>query len=80
MIPVNIQKEDPQSIAKLSKREVQVITLLAEGHTKQKISESLRITKNTVATHVSHIYRKLRVNNTHGAISRAYRCGILTLV
>jgi len=63
----------------LSKRENQVVHLLAEGFPKQKIAESLSITKNTVATHVSHIYRKLRVSNTHGAVGIAYRCGILSL-
>jgi DNA-binding CsgD family transcriptional regulator len=63
----------------LSKRENQVVLLLAEGFPKQKIAESLSISKNTVATHVMHIYRKLGVSNSHGAVSKAYRCGILSL-
>lgn len=80
MAPVIVGKEDPKSIKPLSKREVQVITLLAEGLTKQKISERLCIQVTTVATHMKTIYLKLGVKNAAGAISKAYRCGILLLV
>lgn len=80
MIPVAIEKEDPQSVEPLSRREVQVITLLADGLSKQKISERLSIKEPTVATHVRNIYNKLGVRNAPGAIGKAYRCGILALV
>ncbi|MGB2403232.1 MAG: response regulator transcription factor [Akkermansiaceae bacterium] len=80
MTPVIIQKEDPKSIKPLSRREIQVITLLAEGFSKQKISDSLCIKVSTVATHVKNIYRKMGVDNSAGAISKAYRCGILFLI
>jgi DNA-binding CsgD family transcriptional regulator len=69
-----IKEGDP-----LSRRELQVIALLADGHTKQSISEQLRITRNTVATHVGHIFKKLDVSNAHGAVGKAFRCGILSL-
>ncbi len=78
--PVTIAKEDPQSIKSLSKREVQVVALLAEGLSKQKISEHLSIKVSTVATHVKNIYQKMGVENAAGAISKAYRCGILALI
>lgn len=80
MAPVIVEKEDPQSIEPLSKREVQVIALLADGLSKQKISEELSIKEPTVATHVRNIYHKMGVKNAAGAISKAYRCGILYLV
>lgn len=80
MIPIIIKKQDPQSIVALSKREVQVMALLAEGLSKHKISERLSIKEPTVATHVRNIYHKLGVKNAAGAISKAYQCGILFLV
>lgn len=79
MAPVILEKEDPQSIRALSKREVQVIALLAEGLSKRKISERLCIKHPTVATHVRNIYHKMGVKNAAGAISKAYRCGIIAL-
>lgn len=80
MTPVIIEREDPQNIKPLSKREIQVIALLAEGLSKRKISDHLGIKIPTVATHVKNIYRKMEVENAAGAISMAYRCGILFLV
>jgi len=79
MKPTSNNKENLKDVEPLSKRENQVVLLLAEGLPKQKIAERLRITRNTVATHVSHIYKKLGVSNSHGAVSKAYRCGILRL-
>ena len=79
MQPTSMSKENLQEMRALSRRELQVIALLADGHTKQSISEQLRITRNTVATHVSHIFKKLDVSNAHGAVGKAFRCGILSL-
>jgi len=46
----SINKEDSQRTQRLSKRENQVIALLAEGLSKHKIAECLNISKSTVAT------------------------------
>ena len=80
MAPVIVEKEDPHSIQHLSKREVQVIALLADGFSKQKISDQLCIKELTVASHVRNIYHKMGVKNAAGAISKAYRCGIISIV
>lgn len=47
----------------LSPRETEVITLLAQGRTRLYIQEELVLAENTVKTHISHIYKKLGVNN-----------------
>ena len=80
MAPIIVTKQDPQNIKPLSRRETQVIALLAEGVSKQEISRRLCIEVSTVATHVKSIYRKMEVDNAAGAISKAYRCGVLFLV
>ena len=61
----------------LSEREMEILTLLANGHSKKEIAGELCIGVSTVVTHVSHIYEKLNVVNAPSAVSKAYRKGIL---
>ena len=61
----------------LSKRELEILTLLAEGLVKKEICNQLKISYSTVDTHVAHIYNKLDASNAPAAISKAYRKGIL---
>jgi DNA-binding NarL/FixJ family response regulator len=63
----------------LSERELEVLVLLGEGLLKKEISDRLKISEPTVATHVRHIYEKLEVQNAPAAITKAYRAGILPL-
>ncbi|MFC7338728.1 response regulator [Haloferula chungangensis] len=61
----------------LTEREMEILTLLGEGLVKKEIGNRLGIGFATVATHIRHIYDKLRVENAPAAISKAYRSGIL---
>ena len=61
----------------LSERELEILTLLAQGSARKEISEQLKITVNTVSYHVVHIYEKLNVVNAPAAVSVAYKKGIL---
>lgn len=47
----------------LSKREMQILELLASGMTNQDIAKSLDISKRTVDNHVSNILAKTRTEN-----------------
>lgn len=47
----------------LSDRELEVTLLLARGKTGQEIQDALTVSRNTVKTHVRHIYRKLEVHS-----------------
>lgn len=47
----------------LSVREREVLLLLARGRTQPYIREALLLSKNTVSTHVQHIYTKLGVHS-----------------
>ena len=60
----------------LTERELEVLSLLAEGLVKKEIAERLCISSTTVVTHVSHIYEKLNASNAPSAINKAYRLGI----
>lgn len=46
----------------LSKRETEVLVLLAEGHTQAYVCDYYTLSPGTVKSHVSHIYRKLKVH------------------
>ena len=55
------QMEVGQRWENLTKREREVLTLLAQGQSNAKIAESLAITVRTVETHVGHLLKKLDV-------------------
>lgn len=47
----------------LSARETEIFLLLAQGRSRPYIRDSLYLSKNTVATHIRHIYEKLSVHS-----------------
>jgi len=57
----------------LSSREIEVITLIAEGFTNIEISEQLFLSKHTVNTHRKNIMNKLGVKNTAGIVMYAVK-------
>ncbi len=61
----------------LSKREVEVLTLIAEGKTSAKIAEALFISTNTVDTHRKNIMAKCGVKNIAELVSFANKHGLL---
>jgi len=57
----------------LSPREIEIITLIAEGNTNALIAEKLFISTHTVNTHRKNIMGKLGVKNTAGIVMYAIR-------
>ena len=68
------------SEALLSKRQMEILALLADGLVKKEIADQLKISYSTVNTHVEHIYQKLGAANAPAAISKAYKKGILPIL
>lgn len=58
---------------KLSPRETEVITLLAQGRTRLYIQEELILAENTVKTHIAHIYKKLNVGNRQDLLDLVFK-------
>jgi DNA-binding NarL/FixJ family response regulator len=54
----------------LSERELEILGLVAKGHTYDRIAENLNIASNTVKKHVSNIFQKLHVSNKVEAIKK----------
>jgi DNA-binding NarL/FixJ family response regulator len=57
----------------LSRREVEVLRLVASGKSNQQIADELVISLNTVARHMSNIFDKIGAVNRAEATSYAYR-------
>ena len=66
-----------QSRLNISKREMDVLLLLAQGHNTQEISDQLFISINTVKTHLQRLYEKLEAPHRGQAIRRAREFGLV---
>jgi DNA-binding NarL/FixJ family response regulator len=62
--------------ASLSRREREVVALMAGGATNKEIAERLFLSPHTVKDHTSAVYRKLGVRNRAEAVRRAERLGL----
>jgi len=61
----------------LSKREVDVLRLIALGHTNSEIAEQLYLSVRTVETHRSHIQQKLRLSSRAELVGYALERGLI---
>jgi LuxR family maltose regulon positive regulatory protein len=69
--------EQPGMIEPLTRREVQVLELLAQHTTTTEIAERLILSDQTVKRHLANIYQKLGVHSRRQAVSTAVALGIL---
>ncbi|MEJ2350322.1 MAG: LuxR C-terminal-related transcriptional regulator [Anaerolineales bacterium] len=68
---------DQPLIEPLSKRELEVLNLLADGLSNSDIADRCVITVGTVKAHTASIYRKLNVNSRTQAVARARELELL---
>jgi two-component system response regulator NreC len=61
----------------LSPREVEVLRLIALGHTSVEIARKLHLSPRTVETHRAHIHKKLRLTTRAQLVRYALRRGLL---
>jgi DNA-binding NarL/FixJ family response regulator len=67
----------PEEAACLTRRELEILQLVAEGHSNAALSRMLWVTEQTVKFHLSNIYRKLDVSNRTEASRWAQLRGLL---
>ncbi|MBO3741905.1 response regulator transcription factor [Actinoplanes flavus] len=67
----------PTSIDSLSHREVQILTLVAEGKTNKQIGAHLYLSAATIHSHLKNVFRKLDANDRAHAVAKAFRAGVL---
>ena len=61
----------------ISKREYEVLELMAQGLSNQEIADKLFVSLNTIKTHSSNIFMKLDARRRTQAVRRAKELGLL---
>ncbi len=68
----------PEPIVTLSSRELEVLSLSAEGYTDQDIARILGIGSGTIRTHMRHVRGKLNARSRTEAVARALNLGLFS--
>ncbi len=66
-------------ISPISKRELEVLRLLAFEHNTKEIAQQLFISNHTVISHRKNLLLKMGVRNTAGLVRRGFELGHLTI-
>lgn len=69
--------EDKKTINPLTKRELEIIKLIADGNSNTQIGTLLGISHRTVDTHRTNIRNKIGVNNLAGMIRYAFQTNLI---
>ncbi|QEK11929.1 response regulator transcription factor [Crassaminicella thermophila] len=72
----NKKESDTYKKDKLTRREYEVLGLIAEGKNNREIAQDLFISEKTVKNHVSNIFKKIDVNDRTQAAIYAYKHNI----
>lgn len=68
---------EPNSLARLTPRQREVLQLIAEGHTTQEIARTLKISVKTVETHRAQLMERLQIHDIAGLVRYAIRVGLV---
>ena len=76
-IAARLAERIPRS--ELSRRELEILRLIALGQSNREIASSLSISEGTVRVHASNIFAKLGCNDRAQAVSEAFKRGVIYL-
>jgi LuxR family maltose regulon positive regulatory protein len=78
-VPAPIEQPSPETgpLDSLSKRELEIMTLLAQRMSNKEIGENLFLSISTIKTHLYNIYQKLNAKNRRQAVEKARSLGIV---
>lgn len=79
MLPFAILTTMKTGSITLTKRELDVLRLVAQGCTYSQAAKRLGVSKNTVGSHIKNAYRKLGVRSAGAAVMRALERRLLPL-
>jgi DNA-binding NarL/FixJ family response regulator len=74
-----MEEHEKSAFDRLTKREVEILELAAQGMTNREIASKLTISTRTVQAHMSNVFSKLGVGSRTEAVLYAVRKGRLTL-
>jgi DNA-binding CsgD family transcriptional regulator len=66
----------PRAAPRITARELDVLELVAEGHTTSEIARALWITEDTVRTHIKRLLSRLEARTRAHAVAIAFREGL----
>lgn len=78
-IASKLMKKTRSSYEDLTKREFEILHLIAKGYSNKKIANKLFISERTVKFHISSIFFKLEVSNRTEAVTSAVNRGLISL-
>jgi PAS domain S-box-containing protein len=71
--------EEPVAQTKLlTKREIEILCLVADGHSNEDVARELMLSPATVKTHLQNVYRKLEVPDRAAAVAAALRARLIS--
>lgn len=73
----NARPDQSHRPVRLTKREVEVLSLIAQGYSSKEAADRLFVSKRTVDFHLGNIYEKLEVSNRVQAFRAATRLGLI---
>ena len=76
-IAFGVKARRPRASSGLTEREIEVLRLLAEGHSNKELARRLVISENTARHHLENVYAKLEVRSRAGALMRGLERGLL---
>lgn len=65
-----ISEKEDENTSNLTKRELEIVELLAKGLSYERVSDTLGISYGTTRKHIENIYRKLNVHSKLDAINK----------
>lgn len=71
--------EPTMATDELTRREGEVLSLISKGYSYNEIAESLKLSPNTIRSHIRNIYRKLAVKSRSEAVFEAAQLGLINL-
>ncbi len=76
---VSVPTYNPEAVTNLTKRELEILQIIAKGLSNNEAAKVLGLSKATIRTHLEHIYEKLDVTNRLEAVTEGIREGIISL-